>query len=56
MPRAFATVGISVVAEDVAKDRVISILGSAADYLGGELKVSTQRRTEIVGRTYLWPQ
>ncbi|WP_064603927.1 hypothetical protein [Photobacterium sp. J15] len=52
MPEPVTTIGIGAIAAYLGKDGLSKLLGPTADYLGGELKVFTQKRIENVGRIF----
>ncbi|MBF4246452.1 hypothetical protein EA004_15635 [Vibrio anguillarum] len=52
MPEPVTTIGIGAIAAYLGKDGLSKLLGPTADYLGGELKVFTEKRIENVGRIF----
>ena len=52
MPEPVTTIGISAIAAYLGKDGLSKLLGPTADYLGGELKVFTEKRIENIGRIF----
>ena len=50
------TIGIGAITAYLGKDGLTKILGPTADYLGGELKVFTQKRVDILVRFLVVPK
>jgi len=46
------TIGIGAITAYLGKDGLTKILGPTADYLGGELKVFTQKRVDNIGKIF----